>query len=192
MTDALVFDVPVLDVRVELCLELVAIIGSDLTNAERKLFDDMVDEGDGASLGVALIDFEGSDAGGIVDGRVLITLDGFFVFALKRQELNIHLDLMAWHLLLVSLGVNFAQPGAAWKSADAIALENTIDTSTGYFDVVVALQIPNNADRAEMVGLSQVQDLLNNSSRCLLGMGSCNRLFVDEANLTILLKGIAP
>jgi hypothetical protein len=187
VTDALVFDVPV-----ELCLELMTVIGSDLTNAERELFDDMVDEGDSASLGVALIDFEGSDAGGIVDGRVLITLDRFFVFALKSQELNINLDLMARHLLLVSLGVNFAQPGAARKSADAIALQNAVNTNTGYFDVVITGEIPHDADWPEMISLPQVQDLLNNSCRGLMGMRSCDRPSADEANLAILPKGIAP
>ena len=45
MADALIFDVPV-----ELCLELMAVIGSDLFDAERELFDDVIDKVDRVGL----------------------------------------------------------------------------------------------------------------------------------------------
>ena len=45
MTDALVFDMPV-----KLGLKLVTVIGSNFTDTERKLFDDVVDEGNGVGL----------------------------------------------------------------------------------------------------------------------------------------------
>ena len=77
MTNALVFDVPV-----EFGLELVTIIGSDFADAGGKLFDDMVDESDGTGLGVALVDFEGPDAGSIINICALISFDRFVVFAL--------------------------------------------------------------------------------------------------------------
>ena len=153
MTDALVLDMPV-----ELGPKLVAIVGSDFANAEWKLFNDIVDEVDGAGLVVALIDLEGSDAGGVINSCVLITLDRFVAFALERQELNINLDVMTRHLFLVTLGVDLAQPCAPWKPADTIALENAVNASTGYFDVMVAGEIPDNADRPEMVSLPQVQN----------------------------------
>ena len=44
----------------------------------------------------------------IVDRRVLVSLHGFPVFAFEFQELDVDLDLMTRHLLLISLGVDFA------------------------------------------------------------------------------------
>jgi hypothetical protein len=73
VTDALVFNVPM-----ELCLELVTIVGSDFAIAKGKLFDDVVDKRDRASLVVTLVDFEGPDTGRVVNSGVLITL-GFQV-----------------------------------------------------------------------------------------------------------------
>ena len=134
MADALVFNMPV-----ERRLKLVTVVSSDFANAEGELFDDMVDEGDSTGLGVTFVDFEGPDAGGIIDSRVLIAFDGLVVFAKESQELNINLNLMTRHLFLVTLGVDFAESCAARQPADAITLEDAINASTGYFDVVVAL-----------------------------------------------------
>ena len=107
MSDALVFNVPM-----ELCLELMPVIGSHFSNAEGKLFDNIVDERDGTGLGVALVDFEGPDAGCVVNGGVLITLDGLLVFIFEYQKLNINLNLMPRDLPLVTNGMDFAKPGA--------------------------------------------------------------------------------
>ena len=112
----------------ELGLKLVTVIGSDFADAEGELFDDVVDERDGTGLGMALIDFEGPDAGGIVDGGILVALDGLLVFILEGQKLNINLNLMPRNLFLVTLGVNLAQPGAARQPAEAIALEDAGET----------------------------------------------------------------
>ena len=54
MTNAHVFDMPM-----ELGLKLVTVIGSDFTDGERKLFDEVVDVRDGTGLGMA-----GADLGG--------------------------------------------------------------------------------------------------------------------------------
>ena len=78
MTNAFVLDMPM-----ELGLELVTVVGSDFFDAKRELGDDIVDEGDSISLIVAFIDFESSNAGSIVNGGVLVTLDGLIVFILE-------------------------------------------------------------------------------------------------------------
>ena len=81
-----------------------------------KLHDDLRDQGETCCpnrvarlaklAGIkALIDFEGPDAGCIINGSVLVTLDRFVVFAFECQELHIDLDLVAWNLLLISDGV---------------------------------------------------------------------------------------
>ena len=61
MADAVVLDMPV-----ELRLELMAIVCPDLTNAKWKAFDDVVNEVDGAGLGVFVVDLERSYPGCVI------------------------------------------------------------------------------------------------------------------------------
>ena len=96
----------------ELGLELVTVISSNFFDAKRELFVDIIGEGDGIGLIMALIDFECPDARCIINSCVLITFDRFVVFALESQKLHINLNLMARNLLLVPNGVDFTRPGA--------------------------------------------------------------------------------
>ena len=112
MTKAFVFAVPV-----KRGLKLMAIVSSNVADAEGESCDAMVDEGNGVGLGVTLIDFKSSDARCIVAGRGLVTLDRFVVFVLEGQKLNINLNVMARNLLLISDGMDFAQPGSSRQSA---------------------------------------------------------------------------
>lgn len=57
-----------------------------------KFVDDGVDEADRVRLIVAVVDFEGANARGIVDRGVLVAFDGLAVFAFKFQELDVNLD----------------------------------------------------------------------------------------------------
>ena len=179
MTNALVFDMPM-----ELGLELVAIIGSHFFDAKRELGDDIVDEGDGIGLVVALIDFEGPDTRCIINSCVLITFDRFVIFVFECQELHIDLDLMAGNLFLIPDGVNFAQPRAAWQLAYPITREDTINTCARDLDVMVAGQIPNDANRPEMVSLAQMQNLLDNFWWCSVDWVLGNWLLVDQSSFT--------
>ena len=80
MTNALVLDMPT-----EFGLELMAIICSNFTDAERELGDDVVDEGDGAGLIVTFADFEGSDPRGVINGGTLVMLDRLVIFVFESQ-----------------------------------------------------------------------------------------------------------
>ena len=80
MADALVFDVPV-----ELGLELVAVVRPHLADAEWESLYDVVEEVDGVDLGVPAVDLESSDAGGVVDGGVLVAFDWLSVFSAEYQ-----------------------------------------------------------------------------------------------------------
>ena len=57
---------------VKLGLELMTTVGADRVNAKRECVDHVVEELNGVHLGVARIDPEGADAGGVVDGGVLV------------------------------------------------------------------------------------------------------------------------
>jgi len=97
MADALILDKPM-----EFGLELVAVVRPHLPDSEREAPDAVVDEGDGIGLRVTGEDFQRPDAGGIVDRRVLISLDGLAAIALEGQELDVDLNLMAGNLLLIA------------------------------------------------------------------------------------------
>ena len=89
----------------ELGLELVTIIRAHLSNAERELFNDVVNEVDRVCLRMFLVDLEGANSGCVVDRCVLKPTDLFAAFSFEGQDLNIHLDVMSRHLLLIALGV---------------------------------------------------------------------------------------
>ena len=106
-------DPEVVNMPMELGLEFVTIIGTDFTNAEWELFDDVVNEVNRICLGMLLVDLEGANFGCIVDCRVLEATDLFAAFPYERQELNIYLNVMARHLLLIAFGVQFAHSCAS-------------------------------------------------------------------------------
>jgi hypothetical protein len=68
-----VADAFVLDMPMEFRLELMAVIGSDFLNAERKGCNDMIHEIDGIGLVVTFVDLQGTDSFRIINGRVLKT-----------------------------------------------------------------------------------------------------------------------
>ena len=133
MSDALIFDVPV-----ELCLELMAVIGSDLFDAERELFDDVIDEVDRVGLSMFVVDFERPDARRVIDSSILEPADLLAALADEGEELDIHLDVMAGNLLVVTLGVDFTHPRAARQPTNAVTAQNARYTSVGDFDVVIS------------------------------------------------------
>lgn len=136
---------------VELGLELMAIIGAYLLDAEWKLLDDVIHEIDGAGLSVALVNFQGARPRGVVDRRILVALDLLPLFSSEDQELDIHLDVMIWHLLIVALAVHLSRVSPPRQAVQSMALEGAIDSCVGDFDGVIALQVPDNPDRPEMI-----------------------------------------
>ncbi len=92
----------------ELGLKLMPIIGSNFFDTKRELGDDVVDEGNGVDLIVTLIDLEGPDAGCIINGSVLVTLDRLVVFALEYQEFNIDVRLVGF----LGIGFLFIRPAS--------------------------------------------------------------------------------
>ena len=80
-------DALVLDMALELRLEFMAIVGANLANAEREPGDDGIDEVDHVCLVVSVV-VQGTDARGIVDCGVLVTLDGFPVLPSNFKNLT--------------------------------------------------------------------------------------------------------
>src|SRR5260221_8186444 len=65
-----------------------------------------------------------------------------------------------------------------------MAPEDAVNTGVRNLDAVVAGEIPNDADQPEVVGLPQMENLLGNFRRRLVGGLLRNRLGIDEDHLT--------
>ncbi len=134
-----------------------------------ELGGDVIDESDGVGLGMAIEDSQSPNAGRIVNRRVLIALDGIAVFSLEGQELDVDLDLMSGDFLFIAGGMDFPQSCPAREAVDPMTLEDAIHACIGDFDAVIARQIPHDPDRPEMVGLTQMQHLVDDFGCCPIG-----------------------
>ena len=91
-------DPHVLQVPMKPGLELVAVVGTDRADTERKPSTDEIDELDAVVLGVTTVDFQGTNARGVIDGRELIALD----LAREGKKLDIDLHVVSRYLLFIS------------------------------------------------------------------------------------------
>ena len=161
---ALVFDVPV-----QFGLEFMSVIGANLTDAKWELRNDGIDEVNRVGLIVPVVNLECPNARGVVNRGVLVSLDGFSVFSVEFQKLDVDLYLMTRLALLVSLSMDFPDPSAPRKAAKAISLENAIDTGVGDCDAVVAVQVPHDPCWSQVIGLSKMKHLFNDCDRPVIG-----------------------
>ena len=81
--------------------------GTHFPNAERELFNDVVDEVDRVFLGVFFVDFKDPDARCLIYSCVLVTLCFVTMFPFECQELNIDLDVVSRYLFLIAFGMKF-------------------------------------------------------------------------------------
>ena len=162
-------DPEIFDMPMEFGLELMTIIRAHLANAEWKLFDDMINEVDGVCLSMLFVDLEGANSGCIVDRCVLEPTDLFASFSNEGQKLNIHLNVMPWHLLLIAFGVQLAHSCASGQPIKAVTFKDTIDAGVGDFDAVVARQIPDDPNWPKMILAAQIENLLDDLSWRLVG-----------------------
>jgi hypothetical protein len=93
----------VFNMPMELWLKFMAIVDPNFSNAEWKLFNDIANYVDRIGLRVSLIDPEGPDTGCIVNYDIEDPLYFLTTFPFEDQKCNIYLNVMACHLLLISL-----------------------------------------------------------------------------------------
>ena len=173
-------------------LELVAIIRPNFSNAKGELFNDVINEVDRICLSVFVVNFQRSYTCCIIDCRVLEPAHLITMFSLKCQELDIYLDMVTWHLFLVTLGVQLPHSGTSRQPVKAIAFEDTVYPRIRYFDAVVARQVPNDPDRSQVIFAAQIQDLFDNLWRRLIGRVLWNRFDILQTSFAMLLIRIPP
>ena len=119
MTNAFVFDV-----SMEAGLKFMDIVGAGFVDSEWEPFDCENNKIDGSRLRMTHIDLQGPDPGYIICSDILEAADCLAIFTCQRQQLDVHLDIMARHLFVVEL----AFASAVWKPLQAVTFENSIDT----------------------------------------------------------------
>lgn len=77
--------------------------------------------------------------------------------------------MMARHLFLIAVGVKITHSCASGQPIEAIALEDAVDPCIRDFDAVVPFQVPDDPDRPQMILPAQIQNLLNDLGRRLIG-----------------------
>jgi hypothetical protein len=100
---------------------------------------------------------------------------------------------MAGHLFFVPLPeLHAVLPQVLREAVQTITLEHVIDGTGGYFDPVVAQQIPMDATLPEMLSAAQVQDFLFDvGGGAALGILR-TRFTVDQCALAVSLGGPSP
>ncbi len=136
----------------KLGLELMAAVGPHRMNPKQELCDHVVEKTYGVRLGVARVNLEGPDTGGIVDGGVRIATYRLATWADEFQERDIDLDVMAGDLLGVAMRVHRSTTDPAGQAVEAVEPQDAVDGRVANRDAVIALEIPDDANRTQVVG----------------------------------------
>lgn len=113
----------------------------------------------GPNLIILLIDLQDAKPGAIVDGRILVIK--FPVLRDSLQELDINLDPMPGHGLLVSLPTFQVSLISLIdrKPAHLQLVEDPPDAGAADVDIMIAFKINHDFPGPKMVGLPQIDDL---------------------------------
>ena len=176
----------------ELSLELMTVVGSNFPYAEWELVDDVIDKVDRVSLGMFFIDFKCTNAGGIVNGRILEAAYFLALLSDESQELDVHPDMVTRDLFVITFCMDFAQARSAREPVHPVALEYPVYCCVGQFNAVIARKIPHDPFWPEMVLAPQMQNLLGHLGRCLVGRVFRDGFGIDQTSFTALLIGTLP
>ena len=117
-------------------------------------------------MAVPALDFQRPDAGGVVYGGVLMACDQPSIFPSTDQVLDVNLDLVTRNLFLVAGGLDLAEPCSSSEPIQDTAIEDRGYAGSGDLDVMVAGQLPSNSYWPQVVGLAEVNQLLDDLGRC--------------------------
>lgn len=76
---------------------------------------------------------------------------------------------MARHLLVIPLGVDFADARTARQPVQTMAFEDAVDGCIRHADSVIARHVPHDPFGSEVILATQMKDLLLNLRRRLVG-----------------------
>ena len=101
------------------------IVGADFLDPKRELLDDMINEVDRVGLRVFKVDSKCPDPRRVVDRGILEASNILTPLSNESQELNVHLDVMSRHLLVVAFCVDLAHTRTPRKPVDAMKFQHS-------------------------------------------------------------------
>ena len=149
--------------------------------------EDVIDKVDRVCLCVLVVDLKLSDTCRVINSGILKAPDFLATFAYEGEKLDVHLDVVARHLLVVTLGVDFTHAGSARQLTNAVTAQNACHTSVRDCNAVITREIPDDPNRAEVIFALQVKDLLHDLGRCLIGSVLWNGLLVNQPGFAALI-----
>lgn len=127
--DVRMMDSLFLDLQGELGMELTAVVCADFADAERELFDDPIDKVDRVGWSSLVEDLERSGTSRVINSIIFEAADFLASLADDRRELDVHLNVMAGHLLDLAFGVDFTHAGSARSPPESVSAQNACQTS---------------------------------------------------------------
>lgn len=92
------------------------------------------------------------------------------------------LHVVAWNLFFVAMGVH-SPPHSAGKASQAVSPTDSVDGCIRGLDLMVALEVPDDADWPHVVGTAQVKDPIYDFLRILVWVVMANRPAADQSLL---------
>ncbi|MFT7654107.1 MAG: hypothetical protein ACI9UU_003224 [Candidatus Azotimanducaceae bacterium] len=83
----------------------------------------------------------------------MISFDLLARFAFEYQELNIHLDVVARHPLVVAFRMHLSTPHLARQATNTVPFEDSVNGGIGNAHLMVARHVPNDPDWSKMIFL---------------------------------------
>jgi len=122
----------------------------------------------------------------------LITFDLLTRFVSEYQELNIHLNVVAWHLFVVAFCMSLSTSHLAGQATDTVPFENTVNGGIRNSHLMVTCHVPHDPYGSEMIFPPQMQYLLDNLIWGLIRMRIGNRLVIPKSFFTVLQIHVMP
>ena len=99
---------------------------------------------------------------------------------------------MAGNLLVVTFRMDRTATYVARQPIDSMAPENPVHSSVGDPDGMVAIQVPHDPNRAQMIVAAQMQDFLYHFRWCLVRNLMREGLLLNQTRIALGLIGSSP
>ena len=100
--------------------------------------------------------------------------------------------MMTWYLFLISLGMDFTSAHIARKAVKAKPTQGAVDGGVTHSNIVITLQVPDDANRPEVIFTSQMNNFCNNFCWHFTGMVLGCRRLLSKSRLTLFIVPVFP
>jgi len=161
---------------------------------EGHLPNDQIHKINGVLLGVLAIDLEDPNPSSIINGRVLESLYRSEAFIWEPQEFHVDLDVVSRNLFLIKMKGPSSPPSfhILGKPIEPMTTKHPLNASPRDFNGMISLKIPRDLFSSEMIGFSEVEDLVLDRLRHSYFYIFWTRLGIDEGLFPAAFIGTLP